>query len=126
MNATDTRCAACIDHPGWTSSDNLRRSEPRDTCRSCFGSGAAQRPGDTREDVTVLDVLLRLMDSSVGAYQLGQTVGRMLRLGQMLPAERERFDDSVMSALVVSVDYVTRARHWVAYREGCVNGMGER
>lgn len=81
---------------------------------------------NTREDVTVLDVLLRLMDSSVGAYQLGQTVGRMLRLGQMLPAEGYRFADKVMSALVASVDPHTRTLRWDAFQNGLSDGQAER
>lgn len=36
-----SQCPACTDHPGWSSPDRARRVEPRDTCRTCFGSGTA-------------------------------------------------------------------------------------
>lgn len=36
------RCQACADHPGWAHADQTRRSEPRDVCRECMGSGTPQ------------------------------------------------------------------------------------
>jgi len=42
LYAPASRCAACIDHPGWAHGDESRRSEPGDVCRACYGSGTVQ------------------------------------------------------------------------------------
>ena len=43
MNTTTaTPCPACLPHLGWAHSDESRRKEPRDVCRSCLGSGVDQ------------------------------------------------------------------------------------
>lgn len=43
MNTTTaTPCPACLPHRGWAHSDESRRKEPRDVCRSCLGSGVDQ------------------------------------------------------------------------------------
>lgn len=35
----DDRCSRCANHPGWAHADERRRSEPRDVCKGCLGSG---------------------------------------------------------------------------------------
>lgn len=48
----DNRCHACIEHPGWAHGDVLRRSEPADVCRACYGSGFDQSEPDVCEHGT--------------------------------------------------------------------------
>lgn len=80
---------------------------------------------DTREDVTVLDVLIKLLGNPEGARQLGQTVGTMTRLGQLTPAEAQSFTGRIadLSTTIEGPDFCTL---WSAYRRGQYEGENSR
>ena len=67
-------------------------------------------------ETTVLDVLIKLLGNPEGATQLGQTVGTMVRLGQLTPGAADLFDQKVADASMLVEG--ERTDLWSCYRSG--------
>ena len=80
---------------------------------------------DTREDVTVLDVLIKLLGNPEGARQLGQTVGTMVRLGQLTPAAELSFSNRI-AVLSLTIEGPGTWDLWSSYENGRREGQVSR